>query len=88
MAEDLSARAEDSMWPTSQGGGNMRSSNKRAMTAPGGMSVTPMPSIGVQEDPEVEMIDCDPRQLEHEGASSGSPGRWDDVSGRRESWGP
>jgi hypothetical protein len=87
MATDLSQQARDSLWLTSQGAGNMLSSNKRAMTAPGSQPVTPMPSLEKQEDPDVGADDFDGRQTVHGTGTSGT-GSWDDLSGQRLVWKP
>lgn len=52
--QDLSHLAENSMWPTSQAGGNMTSSNEQAMTAPGSQPVDKLVDRAVQSDPNVE----------------------------------
>jgi hypothetical protein len=88
MATDAdSARATGGMWATAQGGGNMLSSNEEAMTAPGSKPVTPMPSLGEQQDPAVAAEHVAPSVLVDGGEPE--PGAaWDDVSGRRAEWGP
>lgn len=53
--QDLSALAKDSMWVTSQAGGNMVSSNEGAHTAPGSQPVDKLTDRDVQSDPHVEM---------------------------------
>lgn len=55
MSKDLSALAEDSMWVTSQAGGNMISSNEGACTAPGSQPVDKLTDRAVQSDPHVEL---------------------------------
>ncbi len=55
--QDLSGQARFGPWVTSQAGGNMASSNERAMTAPGGDPVDPMPQPDNQGDPEVQVSD-------------------------------
>ena len=52
---DLSSLATDSMWVTSQEGGNLVHDNSGAMTAPGSRPVTPMPPEVEQPDPHVDM---------------------------------
>lgn len=52
---DLSALAKNSMWPTSQAGGNMVSDNDEAMTAPGSQPVDKLTDRAVQSDPVVEV---------------------------------
>jgi hypothetical protein len=52
---DLSKLAEDSMWPTSQAGGNMTSNNRGAMTAPGSPPVDPLIDRAKQGDPTVKL---------------------------------
>lgn len=53
---DLSKLAIDSMWPTSQAGGNMLAGNEKAMTAPGSAPVDNIQDHLTQthEDPTVE----------------------------------
>jgi hypothetical protein len=53
--QDLSNMAADSMWVTSQAGGNMVSSNEGAHTAPGSQPVDKLTDRDVQSDPHVEM---------------------------------
>lgn len=53
--QDLSSLAKNSMWVTSQAGGNMQCSNKQAMTAPGSQPVDRLSDQLVQEDPTVEV---------------------------------
>jgi hypothetical protein len=53
--QDLSSLAKDSMWPTSQAGGNMQSDADTAMTAPGSEPVDPLPDRDHQGDPHVEV---------------------------------
>ena len=52
---DLSSLAADSMWPTSQEGGNMMSARPGAMSAPGSQPVTPLPPAKDQGTPHVDM---------------------------------
>lgn len=52
---DLSALAKDSMWVTSQEGGNMIHDNSPAMTAPGSAPVTPVPRAETQPNPTVDV---------------------------------
>ena len=47
--QDLSASAADSMWVTSQGGGNVSTVRPGAMSAPGSMPVNPR--LGEDENP-------------------------------------
>lgn len=51
--KDLSSLAADSMWVTSQEGGNMVHDNTGAYSAPGTEPVTPMPPADKQPDPHV-----------------------------------
>ncbi len=53
--QDLSALAKDSLAVTSQAGGNMQSSSRLAMTAPGSAPVDPVPDRSKQGDPELEI---------------------------------
>ena len=50
---DLSALAKDSMWITSQEGGNMVHDNTGAYSSPGSEPVTPIPPPDKQPDPTV-----------------------------------
>lgn len=52
---DLSQLAENSIWPTSQAGGNMQSSGRQAMTAPGSPPVDPVPDRTEQGDPGISL---------------------------------
>ena len=54
--QDLSGMplARSSMWPTSQAAGNMTSSARNAMTAPGSPPVDPLPPASEQGDPDVQ----------------------------------
>jgi hypothetical protein len=53
--KDLSTLAVDSMWVTSQEGGNLIHDNSGAMTAPGTRPATPMPPEVEQSDPNVAL---------------------------------
>lgn len=53
--QDLSHLAADSMWPTSQEGGNMMSGRPGAMSAPGSQPVTPLPPAKDQGVPHVDL---------------------------------
>lgn len=53
--QDLSSLATDSMWVTSQAGGNMTSSNEKAMTGPGSEPVDPLPDRDRQGDPALDI---------------------------------
>jgi len=53
--QDLSHLAENSLTATSQGAGNMMSSNATAMTAPGSQPVTPLPPTRDQDTPNLTM---------------------------------
>jgi hypothetical protein len=53
--QDLSRLADNSLTATSQGAGNMMSSNATAMTAPGSQPVTPLPPARDQDTPNMEM---------------------------------
>jgi hypothetical protein len=53
--QDLSHLAADSMWPTSQEGGNMMSGRPGAMSAPGSQPVTPLPPAKDQGTPHVDL---------------------------------
>ena len=51
----MSNLAADSMWPTSQEGGNLVHDNAPAMTAPGSEPATPTPKMEAQSDPSVDL---------------------------------
>jgi hypothetical protein len=53
--QDLSKLADDSMWPTSQAGGNMVSSSRLARTAPGSPPVDDLVDRAVQSDPTIKL---------------------------------
>lgn len=54
--QDLSRLAIDSMWVTSQEGGNMVHDSSLAMTAPGSAPSTPVPKLKAEmADPTVEL---------------------------------
>jgi hypothetical protein len=53
--QDLSSLAENSLTATSQAAGNMMSSNRQAMTAPGSQPVDPLPPMQDQDDPNLTM---------------------------------
>jgi hypothetical protein len=55
MMQDLSPLAKDSMWASSQAGGNMTSTNRQAMTAPGSPPVDPLIDRASQGDPTVQL---------------------------------
>jgi hypothetical protein len=60
--------------PTSQAGGNMMSSNRLAMTAPGSEPVDPLPPAQDQGDPKVTAIDHKRTVLDPEAApEAGNP---------------
>jgi hypothetical protein len=81
--KDLSHLAKDSMWPTSQAGGNMMSSNAAAMTAPGSLPADPLPPEKEQGDPAVTLpgllpsgTDGKPKPRDY----TPSPARWGPVT--------
>lgn len=77
MSKDLSNLAENSMWPTSQSAGNMMSSSKNALTAPGSKPVNPLPPAKEQGDPHVSPSDGPEIKPGHHGTTpprSGAPG--------------
>jgi hypothetical protein len=82
--EDISARAEDSLTISSMAAGNMTSTSDGAMTAPGSRPVDPLP--GERDDPRLDEIHRDYRQLERGEGSEPGAHSWDEVSGQ--SWGP
>jgi hypothetical protein len=53
--KDLSHLAKDSLTVTSQAGGNMSSSSKNAMTAPGSEPVDPVQPASKQGDPALDI---------------------------------
>ena len=53
--QDLSDLAEDSIWCSSQAAGNMSSSNKETMTAPGSPPVDPVIPASEQGNPTVKL---------------------------------
>jgi hypothetical protein len=53
--QDLSALAKNSLTVSSMAGGNMMSSNKNAMTAPGSRPVDPLPDRTDQGDPSLDI---------------------------------
>lgn len=52
---DLSGMAKDSIWPSSQAAGNMTSSSREAMAAPGSAPVDPVPDRNKQGDPTIAL---------------------------------
>jgi hypothetical protein len=81
---DLSELAADSMWLTSQSAGNMTSSSKQAMTAPGSTPVDPLPDRVHQSDPQVV-----PSGPQIEVGTSGKPqARTDSGPAPRAAWVP
>jgi len=91
MSDDdraLSDRAAAGMTAGSMAAANTISDESAAMTAPGSES-----ELVRDEKPDSSVMDLTPdsavdRHLVH-GEEGGSPGwSWDDVSGRREPWGP
>jgi hypothetical protein len=81
---DLSALAKDTMWLTSQAGGNMQSSNRLAMTAPGSQPVDPVPDRTQQGDPHVELGPARPPGQDGKPQPASSytpnPARWGPVT--------
>ena len=74
--------AKDSIWVTSQAGGNMVSSNEGAHTAPGSQPVDKLTDRAVQSDPHVEMPPVRPP-----GTSGKPPARGSDrVPAARPAW--
>lgn len=53
--KDLSILAKDSVWCSSQGAGNMTSSNRLAQTAPGSPPVDPLQPAEKQGDPTIQL---------------------------------
>jgi hypothetical protein len=79
--QDLSSLAADSMWVTSQDGGNMTSDRPAAMSAPGTDPVVALsqrnqgaPHVGVSNTTQIEPGDNGKPDPEH-GAPGGS-GAW------------
>jgi hypothetical protein len=84
MAEDLSDRADGSLTAGSMAATNMISDPSAAMTAPGSASES---TRGVQAGaPELAADPTDARQTVHGAPGGDAPGRWEDVSGRRDTW--
>lgn len=83
--QDLSRLADDSMWPSSQAAGNMTSSSREAMTAPGSSPVDPVPDRNQQGDPTIRL------GAEMPTGTSGKPQASGQVSAarapRRAGWG-
>jgi hypothetical protein len=87
--QDLSSLAKDSMWVTSQAGGNMLASSEKAMTAPGSQPVDNLDDhqSAVHEDPTVE--DSNAEQITP--GTSGKPqasGQQGSHARSRAAWGP
>jgi hypothetical protein len=79
MADDLSAQADGSMWPTGQAGGR-ESDPANAHTAPGGTpAISGAPDWAEPGTPEVEIIRGDWRQLEH-GGEGHEGASWEPVT--------
>ena len=79
---DLSALARDSMWVTSQEGGNLVHDNSPAMTAPGTTPATPQPPAENQANPKVGTsadlpVGTPPRRVD--ASFSPSPATWKTV---------
>ena len=85
--QDLSKLAADSMWVTSQAGGNMLAGNEKAMTAPGSQPVDNLNYHVSQmiEDPTVE----DSNAVRIPPATSGKPqaSGQQGFTARRPAWG-
>ena len=79
---DMSELAVNSMWPTSQAGGNMQSSAKEALTAPGSEPVDPVPDRSEQGDPHIDL--AQPMPTGQDGKRRVSAGSRPSVSA---SWG-
>lgn len=86
--EDLSSLAKDSMWATSQAGGNMMSDPATAMTAPGSDPVDPLPPAKDQGHPHVTFsspeikpgTDGKPQASGQAGPYKPSPPKWGPVT--------
>ena len=71
--QNLSGLAVNSMWITSQEGGNLTHDNSGAMTAPGSAPATPMPPAVQQADPVVRPADHARTVLVPDGPRGGQP---------------
>jgi hypothetical protein len=69
--QDLSDLAKNSMWPTSQAGGNMIASNDQAMTAPGSAPVDNLNDRMSEMEEEPTVIDSNLNEIPP--ATSGKP---------------
>ena len=77
--------AAQSMWPTSQEGGNLVHDNSPAMTAPGTMPATPTPPAEDMSDPSVDLgaqipVGTAPARKASNTSFSPSPAAWKAVS--------
>lgn len=80
--QDLSGLAKESIWVTSQAGGNMVSSNRLAQTAPGSQPVDRLDDRAVQSDPTIPLGDqmetgtSGKPQASRQGPYTPTPARW------------
>jgi hypothetical protein len=85
--EDLSSKADGSMWPSGQLIDAV-SDLSPAMTAPGSAPAQDVSPFRRNPDPAAAHPDrYDGRQLEHGGRDRSDSRAWDDVSGSRQPWG-
>lgn len=78
--QDLSSLAKDSMWITSQEGGNLVHNSEGAFSAPGSEPVTPMPAAEHMPDPAVDLGSPKPPTVGTTGGGySPAPVAWKDV---------
>lgn len=81
--QDMSGLAADSIWPSSQAAGNMTSSSRQAMTAPGSAPVDPVPDRNEQGDPTIRLgaempvaTSGKPQASRQAGAAPSGKARW------------
>lgn len=83
--QDLSPLARESIWVTSQAGGNRQSSNELAQTAPGSSPVDPEVPSRSQSDPHVDIGAMLPVGTDGKPQASGQSGAWRPGA---PAWGP
>ena len=79
--QSLSHLATNSMWITSQEGGNLVHDNSGAMTAPGTEPVTPMPAAERMPDPTVTPLQHD-RVVTARPHQAYNPAPWKQATGQ------
>jgi hypothetical protein len=85
MATDLSHLALDSMWATSQAGGNRQSSSSQAYTAAGSPPVDPEVPKQLMADPHVSTTSNLPLDTDGKPQASSQAGAWKPAAPQ---WGP